>query len=59
MPQLITILECPDTQERLMHNRDAIKYDHIAINAMLEVRQERLNAIHKQDMNCLRKMRNK
>lgn len=59
MARIRTVQECPNTMERLIYNRKALKDDPIAMNAMIEVREERLSAIHRQDLNCLRKMRQK
>lgn len=59
MERIQTEQECPNTMERLIHNRRALKDDPVAMNAMIEVREERLSAIHRQDLNCLRRMRQK
>ena len=54
-----TIEECPNRIERWSYNRKALAHDVEALQAMMEVREERLSTLHQQDLNCLRKMHQK
>lgn len=59
MARIKTEHECSNTMDRLIYNRMALKNDSIAMNAMIEVREQRLSEIYRQDLSCLRRMRQK
>ena len=55
--RMVTKEECPDAKMRFMHNRKAMYRDVEAVMAMMEVRDERLKKLEKQDLECLRRFR--
>lgn len=57
--RIVSPEECPDVMTRLIHNRNALPNDANAMNAMITVRKERLDAIAEQDRECLRRMMGK
>lgn len=55
--RMVTSEECSDRTVRWAHNINALKHDTEAQMAMMAVREERLNEMEKQDLECLRKFK--
>ena len=55
--RMVTSEECPDRMVRWTHNINALKHDAEAQMAMMSVREEKLNEIENQDLECVRRLR--